>query len=166
MIDGAELIDELVGLLQTVPDLLAAVGDDEDRIYAYHDSYPEHIDIEQARRLMPVPSVMVSYRGMQPRGGDLDPWDHVIELDLRIGKETPPAEGEEPDPGETTARGYYRMIRALIKGKPAGWDVALLNGSVLESCYPAAVQSIQRQSDREGIDYFEVLMSFREIGDD
>ncbi len=166
MIDGAVLIDELLDLLRTVPDLLAAVGDDEDKIYSYHDSYPERIDIEQARRLMPVPSVMVSYRGLQWGGDRTDPWEHVIEIDLRIGKETLLGEGEEPDPGETTARGYYRMIRALTKGKPAGWDVELTHGTVIESCYPAQVQSIQRQGDREGVDYFEVLMSFTEIGDD
>ncbi len=163
MIDGKELIDGLVGLLQTVPDLLAAVGDDATKVYSYHDSFPERIDIEQARRLMPVPSVMVSYRGMPVRG-EMDPWEHRVEVDLRIGRETPPPEA--PDPGETTARGYYRMIRALAKGKPAGWEQAITSRKVLASCYAAQFESIQRQSDREGVDYFEVIMSFREIGDE
>ncbi len=166
MIDGRMLVDTLVDALRTVPDLLAAVGDDEEKIYAYHDSYPDSIDIEQARRLMPVPSVMASYGGLQWGGDSTDPWEHVVQLDLRIGRETAPVEGEETPEDETTARGYSRMIRALTKARPAGWDVELIHGSVLASCYPPQVQSIQRQSDREGVDYFEVLMNFREIGDD
>ncbi len=157
MIDGRELIDTLVDALRTMPDLLAAIGDDPARIYSYHDSFPERVDIEQARRLMPTPSIMVSYRGLQVRA-EMDPWEHLIEIDLRIGKETPPAEGE--------TRGYYRMIRALAKGKPAGWEQTLINQQVLAPCYAARIESVQRLSDREGVDYFEVLMSFREIGDD
>ncbi len=162
MIDGRQLVNNLVDALRTVPDLLAAVGDDE-RIYAYHDSFPESVDIEQARRLMPVPSVMVSYHGLRV-SGQMDRWDHIVEIDLRIGREAPPS--GEPDPGETTARGYYRMIRALARGKPAGWEQPLTGQCVIESCNPARIESVQRQGDREGVDYFEVLMSFTEIGDE
>jgi len=40
------------------------------------------------------------------------------------------------------------------------------NTTVHPSCYPMDLPSILRQTDAEGLDYFEVPITFTEIGDD
>jgi hypothetical protein len=42
----------------------------------------------------------------------------------------------------------------------------MINATVHPSCYPMDVPSIQRATDAEGLDYFEVAMSFVEAGDE
>ena len=42
----------------------------------------------------------------------------------------------------------------------------MLNATVHPSCYPMDLPIIQRQTDAEGLDYFEVPITFTEIGDD
>ena len=88
--------------------------------------------------------------------GGHDVWKHQVTLYLRA-RET--FDGDPP-----TA--YYRLFRLITKGVPAGASLSMLNTTVHPSCYPMDVPSIQRATDAEGLDYFEVSMSFTEIGDD
>ncbi len=60
---------------------------------------------------------------------------------------------------------YYRLFRLITKGVPSA-DVVMLNATVHPSCYPMDLPMIQRQTDAEGLDYFEVPITFTEIGDD
>jgi hypothetical protein len=100
---------------------------------------------------------MVVWQGTQPGSfGGVDVWKHQITLFLRA-KET--FEGDAP-----TA--YYRLFRLITKGVPTAAGVEMLNVTVHESCYPMDLPQIQRQTDAEGLDYFEVPLSFTEIGDD
>jgi hypothetical protein len=41
MINPAELVDNLVAMLRSIPDLVAEMDGDPKRIYAYHDHYPK-----------------------------------------------------------------------------------------------------------------------------
>ena len=52
------------------------------------------------------------------------------------------------------------------KAHRVGSDVPLLNVTVHSSCYPMDLPQIQRQTDAEGLDYFEVPITFTEIGDE
>jgi hypothetical protein len=106
---------------------------------------------------MPAPGLMVVWQGTQPGSfGGVDVWKHQITLFLRA-KET--FEGDAP-----TA--YYRLFRLITKGVPTAGGVEMLNVTVHDSCYPMDLPQIQRQTDAEGLDYFEVPLSFTEIGDD
>lgn len=69
------------------------------------------------------------------------------------------SEGDPPTP-------YYRMFRLLTKGVPTGSAVAMDLVTVHPSCHPMDLPSIQRQTDAEALDYFEVQMTFTEIGDE
>ena len=60
---------------------------------------------------------------------------------------------------------YYRLFRLITKGIPAAQGIAMLNVTVHPSCYPMDLPMVQRQTDAEGLDYFEVLLSFTEQGD-
>ena len=157
MIDPSELITNLIGTLRDIPDLVVEMGGDAERIYPYHDSYPKNVSLVHAIHAMPAPGLMVVWQGTQPGSfGGVDVWKHQITLFLRA-KET--FEGDAP-----TA--YYRLFRLITKGVPTAAGVEMLNATVHGSCYPMDLPQIQRQTDAEGLDYFEVPLSFTEIGDD
>lgn len=157
MIDPSEIITNLVAMLRDIPDLVGDMDGDGDRIYAYHDQYPKNVSLVHAMHAMPAPSVMAVWQGTQPGSfGGVDVWKHQVTLFLRA-KET--FAGDPP-----TA--YYRLFRLITKGVPTAAGVEMINATVHTSCYPMDLPSIQRQTDSEGLDYFEVPLSFTEIGDD
>lgn len=157
MINPAELVDNLVALLRDIPDLVAEMGGDPDRIYAYHDEFPKRSSLVEAIHQMPVPAIMAAWQGTQPASfGGMEVWRHQIALYLRAAETTsssPPA-------------GYYLLFRLITKGVPTSVGVPMLNATVHPACHPMDVPSIARQTDVEGLDYFEVSMSFTEIGDE
>ncbi len=157
MINPAEIADSLVALLRDIPDLVAEMNGEAERIFAYHDQYPKKVSLALAIYQMPAPSVMVVWQGTQPGtfGGN-ETWKHQFSLLLRA-RET--YEGDPP-----TA--YYRLFRVITKGVPTSLGQPMLNATVHPSCHPMDVPSIQRQTDQEGLDYFEVSVSFTEIGDE
>ena len=157
MIDTSELVNNLVALLRDIPELVAEVGDDASRIYAYHDQYPKRSSLALAIHQMPAPSIMAAWQGTVPGSfGGNDVWKHQVTLYLR-SRET--FDGDPP-----TA--YYRLFRLITKGVPESAGMPMLNLTIHPSCYPMDVPSIQRATDAEGLDYFEVQMSFVEAGDD
>ena len=157
MIDPSEITTNLVAMLRDVPDLVAEVGGDPTRIYAYHDQYPKNVSLVHAMHAMPAPSIMAVWQGTQPGFfGGVDVWKHQVTLFL-CAKET--FAGDPPS-------SYYRLFRLLTKGVAAETGQPLLNATVHTSCYPMDLPSIQRQTDAEGLDYFEVPLSFTEMGDD
>jgi hypothetical protein len=157
MIDPSTLIDSLVTLLRDISDLVMEVGGDPERIYAYHDQYPKKSSLALAIHQMPAPGIMAAWQGTAPGSfGGMDVWKHHVVLYLRA-RET--FEGDPP-----TA--YYRLFRLITKGVPASAGVPMINATVHSSCYPMDVPSIQRATDAEGLDYFEVPLSFTEMGDD
>lgn len=158
MIDPSEIVDNLVELLQDIPDLVELVGGDEERIFAYHDRYPEKCSIERAKYELPSPAVMVAWVGTAPGGfGGIDVWRHELSITLRARPVT-----NENDPPDD----YYRFFRMITKGVPTSSGQPMSNITVHASCNPMDVPSIRRQSDVNGVDYFEVLISFTEMGDD
>jgi hypothetical protein len=157
MINPAELVDNFVTLLRTVPDLVVEMDGDPDRVYAYHDHFPKKSSLVHAIHAMPAPGVMAVWQGTAPGSfGGVDVWKHQVTLYLRA------RQTDETDP--PTA--YYRLFRLITKGTPAGSDVSMLNVPVHPSCYPMDLPQIQRQTDAEGLDYFEVPITFTEIGDE
>ena len=157
MIDPSELVDNLIATLRDIPELIEEVAGDVGRIYPYHDSYPKKVSLAHAIHSMPAPSIMAVWQGSAPGSfGGIDVWKHEVTLFLRA------SETLESDP--PTA--YYRYFRLITKGVPASGDGSLmLNATVHPSCYPMDLPQIQRQTDAEGLDYFEVPLSFTEIGD-
>ena len=157
MIDPSEIITNLVAMLRDIPELVIEMGGDAERIYAYHDQYPKNVSLVHAIHAMPAPAIMAVWQGTHPGSfGGMDVWKHAITLFLRA-QET--VAGDPPTP-------YYLLFRLLTKGVPTDTGQPMLNATVHSSCYPMDLPSIQRQTDAEGLDYFEVPLSFTEIGDD
>ncbi len=157
MINPAELVDNLVAMLRTIPDLVTEMEGDPERIFAYHDHYPKKSSLAHAIHSMPAPSIMAAWQGTAPGTfGSVDVWKHSVTLYLRA------RQTDETDP--PTA--YYRLFRLITKGVPAGSEVPMLNTTVHPSCHAMDLPMIQRQTDAEALDYFEVPITFTEIGDD
>ena len=157
MINPAELVDNLIALLRDIPELVAEMEGDEQRIFAYHDQYPKRASLAAAIHDMPAPGIMAAWQGTSPGSfGGVDVWKHQVTLYLRA-RET--LGGDPP-----TA--YYRLFRLITKGVPSSFGVPLINAAVHPSCYPMDLPQIQRQTDAEGLDYFEVPLSFTEAGDE
>ena len=157
MIDPSEIVTNLVVMLRDIQDLVSEMDGDGDRIFAYHDQYPKNVSLVHAMHAMPAPSIMAVWQGTQPGSfGGVDVWKHQVTLFLRA------QETFADDP--PTA--YYRLFRLITKGVPTAAGIEMINATVHTSCYPMDLPSIQRQTDSEGLDYFEVPLSFTEIGDD
>ena len=90
------------------------------------------------------------------RFGNVDVWKHQVTLYLRAPESF---DGDPP-----TA--YYRLFRLITKGVPVSAGAPMLNVTVHPSCYPMDLPPIQRQTDAEGLDYFEVPLTFTEMGDE
>ncbi len=157
MINPAKLVDNLVAMLRDIPDLVTEMGGDPERIFAYHDQYPKRASLAHAIHQMPAPSIMAVWQGTQPGAfGGMDVWKHQVTLFLRA-RET--FDGDPPT-------SYYRLFRLITKGVPTSTGGPMLNVTVHPSCYSMDLPSVQRQTDAEGLDYFEVPTTFTEIGDD
>ncbi len=157
MIDTSVLVDNLVAALRDIAPLVHEMGGDPDRIYAYHDQYPKKGSLAHALHQMPTPSIMAVWQGTGPGSfGGFDVWKHQVTLYIRA-RET--FDGDPPTP-------YYRIFRLITKGVPAASGQQMLNTTIHPSCHPMDLPSIQRQTDAEGLDYFEVPITFTEIGDE
>lgn len=156
MIDASELVNNLVTRLREIPELVTEMNGDASRIYAYHDQYPKRSSLAVAIHQMPVPAILVAWQGTVPGTfGGMDVWKHQVTLYLRA-RET--ADSEAPP--------YYHLHRLVTKGVPASADAPMCNLTVHPSCYPMDLPAIQRATDAEGLDYFEVPITFTEMGDD
>ncbi len=98
---------------------------------------------------------MAVWQGTGPGSfGGVDVWKHQVTLFLRA----------KPESNPCTA--YHRLFRLITKGIPAAAGIAMENATVHPSCHAMDLPQIQRQTDAEALDYFEVPLSFTEIGDD
>ena len=158
MIDPSELVDNLVAMLRDIPDLVAEMGGDPERIYAYHDSVPEE---GQPGARDPPDARAVDHGGLA---------GHAARLVRRHRRLEAPGHAVPAGAGDVRRRPAHRLLPAVPadhQGRAGrGRRRPMLNATVHPSCYPMDLPSIQRQTDAEGLDYFEVPLSFTEIGDD
>src|SRR5664279_5351674 len=104
MIEPAEIVNNLVAMLQDIPELVEELGGDPACIYAYHDSYPKNISLVHAIHNQPAPSMMAVWQGTAPGGfGGMDVWKHQITLFLRAKSEA------------SAGAAYYRLFRLITK---------------------------------------------------
>jgi hypothetical protein len=156
MINPSEIAINLVDLLRSIPELVAEMGDAE-RIFAYHDRYPQNISLSLAIYRMPAPSIMVAWQGSGIGSfGIAGAWKHRFSIYVRAG------ENLEDDP----PTGYYRLARLILKGVPTGSPQPLLYTMVHPSCHAMEPGDFARQTDAEGVDYFELPVTFTEMGDE
>ncbi|MGQ9686626.1 MAG: hypothetical protein ACUVT2_10030 [Thiobacillaceae bacterium] len=155
MVNPAELVEALVARLRAIPELVAEMDGDAERIYAYHDHYPKRISLSSAVYEAPHPSILVAWQRTSPGFfGRHEVWKHDFALYLRA-RET----------SEVPPTAYYRLWELIVNGVPEGDSVRLLNATIHPACYPMDVPTCARLTDEQGVEHFVVNLSLRELGD-
>jgi hypothetical protein len=137
VINPAELVDNLVALLRDIPELVAEMEGDEQRIFAYHDQYPKRASLAAAIHEMPAPGIMAAWQGTIPGSfGGVDVWRHQVTLYLRA---------RETFLGDPPCTAYYRLFRLITKGVPLQWVCPC---STRRSIHPATPWTCRRSSGK------------------
>jgi len=148
MTNAGELVDNFVELLRQIPELVSEMDGDSSRIGAYHDSFPEASSVENAVHTMQAPGILVVWMGEEPGSiGDLQAYRQKLRVYIR-------------------ARDYYKVCGLLRHGVPTSIGIPLLRATVHPSCLPMDLPRIDRRTDAEQLDYFEVDVGFMEYGDE
>lgn len=151
MVDTNDIIDALILLLRDIPDLVAACGDDDERIFAYKDAYPTSVSLRDAIYQQPTPSVMLAFQGRKRDtgiGGSFPTIRHDILAVMRPG----------------SVSDYAAMAALITEGVPTSSGLKMCDIDVIADCDPFGVDlpELERMSDENGIDYYQLLLSFKE----
>lgn len=169
MLDGDLLVDAIVLALQSIPELVDAVNN-QDKIYGHKYLYGKESRIDMALAKMEPPSILVAWEGVT--GGNTDSynkmvvWMHRFSLYIR----TPNVAAAQEQIS------YAKMWRMICMGNLVGngFDgfhnirntqiYSLPDGSPGVEIMDPDV-SIGRIQDAEGMDMFKAIFKLEEIGD-
>lgn len=154
MIPANEVLDALIANMRLLPGLLQAVGGDAQKIYAYHDQYPERTELSAAVLEMVPPAIMVAW-AVDDYGdfdGDTRKWRHRFQGFVRA------SEGlVDDDP-----RDYYAVWNHLINDIHPVHSQPFFNCEVRADCYPMDA-SIRRVRNAPGFpDTFQLSIDITE----
>ena len=162
MVNPYDIVDRIVEALGSIAELGAHLDDEPaSGIRPYHDAYPRKVDLEDAIGQMPQPGILVAWRGTGParrRAGEV--WVHRFSLILRVA-----------DQSGLNRKDYAGMWIAIMNGIPAGGDGQPFRRAAIDpNLLPPDTPSIERRSilldGSSRLDYFEILLSYTQIGDD
>ncbi len=146
MISPSEITANIVTLLRAIPTLLPAMGNDEERIYVYDDTYPVAVNRTNAILTAPSPSIMVMHRGVRELSAGWK-FSHRISMFVR------------PMAGET----YSNLIYLIISGVPAGQTLGFPNCEVHPGLDLMRIEGeITPVVDEEGVEFLEFPLTLDE----
>ncbi len=148
MVKPSDIVAALVALLRSIPDLVAEMGGDEERIYGYLDVYPVNVNRRNAIHNMPTPSVMVVYGDWgEDEFGAGQPFSHSVTVYVR-----------PPDGGC-----YSDLTRLLVYGVPSGQPLPMVNITVLDDLQPMKIEGrCGPDLDAEGVEFCALNVRFLE----
>ena len=161
MINPKTLLGEWVTALQSLPNLVAALGDDGNQIQFYSENtvvfgQQTQNNIRQALLSMPPGSIMVAWQGTHPgRLGTALVFVHEFSLYLRAP--------------EDAGVGYEDLFNWIVNDTPKGGGLVMLHTNIDPCCEPMdfGLPSAQRNTvvisaDGATFEYFEVRASLIE----
>lgn len=167
MLDTLELTANIVRAAQSIPELLAALGNDPGKFYAYDNITVPAWNVFDAVKDMHPPCCMLAYLGTNlGRRGDIQAWMHAysifISTDLSI----------KTSPGIVSAP---TMFRLLVDGYPLVPDsdggvapvrspVRFLDSELHVLVDPLTEMGLDRAQMPDGTEYWMVRMTFVEKG--
>lgn len=152
MIRVKSLVNAIVDNLRSIPELVACLQGNEEAIFAYHDIYPAKSSVALAVVELQPGQVMVAWNGTTQAAAAMGFWQHNVKIFIRAAEEV---EGLNPD-------GYYELFRLIFDGVPEGQTLTMRQLEQIPECDPMENETIVRSTDGEGVDYFEVNLSFTE----
>jgi hypothetical protein len=161
MLDQVELVDAIVGKLQSIPALVAALGGGEGNIKGHHYMWPSSSYLQAALVDMKAPGILVVWRETGPGNfGQSEVWKHTFSLIVR-----------PPEPTEENVD-YGNIFVLIVNGIPEDETACgnrLINEHIHPLCYPMDVPTFTRQTlmvtPEASLEYFEVRLTLTEIGD-
>ncbi len=161
MLNASPIVDAIAGVLQTIPDLAAAITVLEGqspvcRIEAFH--YRLGMDYRLAQRIykMPAPSMLVAWDGTQ--GGNFDGqtiWKHRFNVYFRMGNAA----------GLSEPVGYEDLWSILCNQPPAGSPVGIRYMHLYPGLDIMDTPSVAHALDEDLQDRFVGTLVIPEIGD-
>jgi hypothetical protein len=162
MINPKTILGEWVTALRSCPDLVTAIGGDDNNIRPFMEGLADHNNLRLAILQMPPGSILVAWNGTTPRrltGGALH-FAHRFSIYLRAPEQNSTA---------TYADLFWLLVSAIPTGAPS-WS-SLLHFQIDPDCYPMDLDlpSAQRNTvvvsaDGATLDYFEVQATLVEQG--
>jgi len=156
MLNPSTITDAIVAALQTVPEVVAAMGNDASNIKAYHYLYgPDH-RLAEAIYKMSAPSIMVVWDGTD--GGNFNGyqiWKHRFNVYMRIGNQT----------GTETPAGYETLWYHVCNGSVSGGQNIRYTELIPGKTDIMDTPTITHMLDGEQMDYFCGVFNIPEIGD-
>ena len=162
MLNPAQITDATVSVLQSIPELAAAMtvaagsGNATCRINAFHYRLGAEHRLAEAVYKMPAPSILVAWEGTQ--GGNFNGyqiWKHRIAVYLRMGNMA----------GSSTPVGYEDLWWTICNRPPEGASTNIRCISILPELDIMDTPSIVHLLDEDQIDIFRGEFVIPEIGD-
>jgi hypothetical protein len=156
MINPSTLTDAVVATLQSIPDLVTALGNDPTRIYAFHYLYGQDEKLTKALYKMVPPSILCVWEGTM--GGNFDAatlWKHKIGLYTRIDNTANLA----------SPLSYETLFWLIVNSPVFPGTVNIRYTNVLNSVDIMDVPQAIHLEDPDGMDYFKIEFVFPELGD-
>ena len=153
-----QIADAIVAALCAIPPLAYQMGSEGGslpNIKAYHDAYPVANSIQHAIRNVPSPGMLVAYMGQDPQG-DYERYGHRFSVFMRM-KTT----GTEDSP-----LGYDSLVQVMLDGVPTGPNypeqLTFRLMAVHPNCDPMNAPTWERVTDVDGLDYFQIDLTYTE----
>lgn len=162
MIDPETIVDAVVGALRGIPDLAQALNGDAERIRGFHDLAGVDVPLRKAVYEMSAPGILIAYAGTLPQSTQWGEgvFKHRVYCCMVLGNQ---AQSDAPI-------GYGTFWKKIIGSGPVkGWDQVaganIRSVQLVEGLEIMDTPGVLRQMDEDGIDYFEGVFAFPEIGD-
>ena len=153
MIDLIQLTNTFVSTLQSIPELVAVLNNqDPTRIVGYVDENPKRNSVNKALYDSPPGSVLLVWTdsAWNTNGREMGPWLHHFEVVCRAAKGASPMD----------------MVRLLVNGTPVPGDgQRWVRCGIMDGVLPVRFPLIARPTDQETIDYLVINTEFTESGD-
>jgi hypothetical protein len=153
MLNPSPLVDAIVGVLLSIPELSAALGG---RISAFHFRLGLEHRLAEAIYKMPAPSMLLAWDGTQ--GGNFDGqtiWKHRFSLYLRMGNAA----------GLSEPIGYEDLWWIVCNRPPAGSEVGIRFMQLYPGLDIMDTPSVAHALDEDLQDRFVGTLTIPEIGD-
>lgn len=151
MLDPDSVTGGVVGKLRAIASLVTALGGVAGSIYQYIDIPPDSNSLTQAIYAQAPGTILVAWIETAIVDGDDMSWyEHVLRMYLRA-------------PNNVSVASLIKLVKDGVPSTSGG--VKFNYAPVIDGTEPPIINRISREIDSEGLDYFSMELSIREIGD-
>ena len=150
MVDLTQLGTALAAKIAAIPEVLAEVGTASHVVF-YADTFPTAVSLARAVYEMAPGRILIAWVSTSLDTGEpMNAWAHTFSIYVKAGKDRP----------------VLPLVNWIVDGTPArNAGLKLRHSPVLAGTLPPEVRAIERVTDADAIDYFELKVQIEETGD-